>query len=246
MTTTTTTADTTTTDAARAAGVLASFEVAPSHLDRALRTTVLATSSDDTLPLLTAVALTTSPAGTLVTVATDRYRLIRARVELAEDTAADLETLATAPALLPRREVRPVLAWLKPHTSRRGRELPVRVEVRGDSAGPARLHLSAPDGAAYVVNLLTGAGEFPRVQNLIPAWGASPAGECTGLVAFNPTYLAEMGKAAGAALERNIPVMVRMVHPSKPVHFRGVTDGAVVFDGVLMPVRLLEGDAAEM
>jgi DNA polymerase III sliding clamp (beta) subunit (PCNA family) len=235
------TPDTTTTDTTAPAAdpnlrTLAEFHVAGPKLDRALRIALTSVSKDDTTPVLTTCALTVTERGNLVVQSTDRYRLVRAVVPTQEDTLREVDALRESPALMPADDVKTFLTWIKSKSGRKSTAgLSLRVVVT-DDYGVQRLTAHALDGTSYSLTLFT-AGEFPKIEGLLTGW--KPATTPAGRVAFNPTYLAEMAKAAGFAAERNTPVEVLWGEGAKPVIFRaGNSDDGLVFDGLLMPVRL--------
>lgn len=227
------TAGETTTDAAEV-----TFHVAPGNLDRALRIAALAAANDAMLPILTSVALTVTEAGNLVAMATDRYKLVRAAVMPTTGKDEDL-TLEVAglsrPAVLPLAEVKTLNAWLKPLVKALAHWGALEVTVTGrTSYEPGRLTLTSPLGGSYVVNLLD--GDYPKIGGLLKDW---TAGDSAALFALNPAYLETVAKMGKLGCERNTPMVWQTgATAGKPVQFKGGSSEGLVFEGLIMPVRL--------
>lgn len=234
------TPDTTTTALELPAGTVARFHVTPAHLDRALRIAVLAASTDQTLPILNAVALTWTGAN-VAAMSTDRYRLVYALVETVKaDSSGDLphvvEPLET-PAIMPLADVKTLLSWVKPliKTLAGWGTLTVSLEGR-EQFKPGRLVVESPAGGSYVVSLQE--GEYPKLASLL--YGShTGTREPVERFALNPTYMESVAKMAKLGCERNQPVeLIPGATASKPVHFRGWSDGVLTFHGLIMPVRI--------
>jgi hypothetical protein len=227
------------------AGIVARFHVTPAALDRALRIAMLAASTDNTLPLLNSVALTHTGAN-LAMMSTDRYRLVYALVAtVTEDKSGPfphvVETLSNPanPAIIPLADAKALATWVKPLIKALAGWGTLVVDVHRETASDhgGRLTVTAPTGSAYVVELTT--GEYPRIAGLFPGHGvADPVGR----FALNPTYMESVAKMAKLGCERNTPVEIMPgAGASKPVTFRGQSDGVTTFHGLIMPVRLPEG-----
>lgn len=221
------------------AGIVARFHTTAAALDRALRISVLAASTDNTLPILHGVALTYTAAGNVAVMATDRYKLVYALVEtVTEDKDGKLPHVVealTTPAVIPLPEVKALTAWVKPLVKALGAwgNLTVSLERTDTAATPDRLTVTAPTGSAYVVELVD--GEYPRIAGLFP----EAVTDQVGTYAVNPTYLEHVAKMAKLGCERNTPVVFTTgATAGKPVQFRGASDGKLIFHGLLMPVRL--------
>lgn len=220
----------------------AEFFVKPVNLDGALRTAMVAASTDATLPILNAVAITVTGAGNLVVQSTDRYMLVRALLENEGDPAQewDLGDLGSTPAVVSLGQCKTLLAWLK-GLGRMGDKISLKVSVYAD-----RMTLTWCDGTSYPV-LLTD-GDYPRIASLIEdKWPAEGEGvNCYGLNGANLDKLGKLGKLCG----KHGNLLIRTADTtsdtySKPVHFRGGGDYKSVapkFDGLVMPVRIPTAD----
>lgn len=216
---------------------VATFDVAPADLDRALRIAQLAASKDQTLPILNAVALTTTPGGRLIAQATDRYILARAVVPVSEEDHRDLEALHAAPAIIPTAALAPLYAWLKPLTKLRFPNLTLNVQII-DNPHPGsswQMVLTSPlDSTTHTVVLLD--GDFPKISSLIQPWKAQD--DAVDRVSVAPDKLEKITKMGKLGCERNTAMeMVLGSAYNKPVRFRGRDgDGEITFEALVMPV----------
>lgn len=163
-----------------------------------------AAGRDDTLPALTTVHCEFGTSQ-LAMVATDRYRLAVGTVPFTlagEDKIPDVN--------IPRA----VLAAFVKVADKRGK-ITVHVGERGDAPAPV---VGLSDGTRDVITRCID-GEFPRYRNLLPA------GDPAGVVDVAADALAAAVKRAGAAVERNMPVVLRFRRDS--VDVTAWRDGAV-------------------
>lgn len=226
-----------------APAAVATFHVHPAKLDRALRIAQLAASKDGTLPILNAVALTVTGNGNLVAQATDRYMLARAAVTLNTDNITDVDGLTAEPALIPVSALAPLYAWLKPHL-KAFHSLSFKVQIIDVPfpAGSRQLILTEPiENTTHTVVLLN--GDYPKISQLFRPWSNVSDNDRT---ALDPAKLEKVTKMAKLGCERNTPMEINL-GPSagKPSMFRGRADGRLVWEALVMPVRLEGGQLEE-
>lgn len=220
------------------------FFVSPAVLVRALKIAELCAGKDDTLPILNTVAITATAKGNVIAQSTDRYRLVRARIELAKDEPVDVENITAKPALIELSEVKTLLTWLKPKVKALGSwgNLHIRLVWEFDEMSASKLEIISPDGSNYSTRLLD--GEYPKIGSLLP--DSAPIDEHANYASLNPSYLEAFAKIGKIGCERNTPMEIIMGKtPAKPIVFRGRDEDGIVFDGLQMPVRLTGGDITE-
>lgn len=226
-----------------APAAVATFNVHPAHLDRALRIAQHAASKDGTLPILNTVALALTANGNLVAQATDRYMLAHAVIPTSDDHPTDVEAFAKSPALIPVAALAPLYAWLKPYVKTSFNSLSFNVQVvdMPYPAGTRQLIVTSPfDNTTYTVVLLD--GDYPKISQLFRTWTEDSDNDRT---ALDPAKLEKVTKMAKLGCERNTPMQINVGASGKPVMFRGRADGRIVWEALVMPVRLEGGQLNE-
>lgn len=161
--------------------------ITPAQL-ASLATAVHAASTDDIMPVITAIRLSRVN-DTVTAVATDRYRIVR--ITLALGAGAD-DTELNSPkfdALVPAKVFDAIARGVKRAAGRAGDARP-SVKLAHDA--DARTITVTSEWGASITTIPTIIGNFPPVEQLIPA-----ISECTGTpvgARLNPAYLATMVK----------------------------------------------------
>lgn len=210
------------------------FYVRPAALDRALRMAQLHASKDNTLPVLCSVALTVTDNGNLVAQATDRYTLGMALVETVEEQPANLEALKAEPAIIPTAALPALYAWLKPHLKGPYSSMHFHVTITPAGHGEHALNVTNPaDGTRSTLILLSHA-QFPKISSLLRPWSNHSDLD---RIALSPHYLERAAKMGKLGCEKNSHMEMSLGSGlSKPVNFRGHTDGKLMWECLLMPV----------
>lgn len=195
--------ETTSTELHAATGLETATGVKPRDLENVLRNVALFTSTDKTLPLLTAVQIIPGEDGkSLVARATDRYTLAAGHVVLDEDGTVSDEFAA----LVSNADVKPLTTWLKSlHEND-------RVTITMDREASRITFNSTFMGTGQTYMTLD--GEFPKIGRLFNAdrdLTSKPDDMTPPVFGLNPKYLARLGKVKDwrGGTGRNEPMVVR-------------------------------------
>lgn len=182
-------------------------------LRNALSAALLAAGADQFLPVLNAVQVTKA-GNEMVFRATDRYRLVKVTVTLDSPPEGDWKVLLRAA------DVKQIVAALPKSGG----------AVATVGMADDRFSVEVPDGPSMNFGSLD--GDFPKVDQIIPAVGVSTPLERIG---FRPKHLADCAKMPGR--RKDEPVRFRFNGEGKPAVSEW-SDGSSDYVYVLMPVRL--------
>jgi hypothetical protein len=215
-------------------------------LERALSNALVFAGTDDTLPVLAAVLVTVDATG-LACYATDRYAMIRERIDVDGTTKP-------GGVVIPRGSVELLVVALRKHlrtrvpSERDQLDVILTVSPRDgsphafvpDSEDPCSLYVMCGSHALTVTGI---AGGFPDCDSLIDKKAKGDAGPFA--VALNPTFLARVAKVATGV--RHGAWHFTQPAPMKPVRAVPVfTDGTVNprLVVLVMPVRTATASAS--
>lgn len=182
----------------------------------ALTACLLSTDKAKLLPILAAVQIVKA-GGTLTLTSTDRYRLTRATITLAD---ADFDEWT---ALIDKEDVKRLLTALPKKVAR----WTAFGSVASLTFNSPRLVLNTYESEVSAQNV---EGTFPKVASVID--GETEAAE---MASFNPAFMIDLCKMPGR--DRNQPVRLSMNGPNKPVHSKWENNG-VEYLHLIMQVRM--------
>ena len=194
---------------------------APIVLDLLIGTSVCAHAKDD-LPSLNGVALSAA-GGELITVSTDRYRLITGTIKL-DDSDLILDQI-----FIPLKDIKRITAALKALPKR----MIVKPTVTFNRAGDLlTVSINAHENSSSITITLGSRGEreFPPYSHLFPSGTTSVEG-----IAFNPLFMADFGKVPTS----NAQIMLKLQFHGdvKPATIE-IPHDKITWRGLIMPMRV--------